>query len=178
MEQMVKCPLCGTENKRTYYSEDVGLVEDHYACTHCGYTEEMAYSPVYVGIDTTIADDGVWPSPKRMWELAQADKDGRLVVLPCKVNDKLYVVGEKRIIRCDICEAYLDDKKGLEYLVSFECDSDCNGCPFNNWGQDYSGEWSCDGEYGQSVVVGSDIGKTVFLTCEEAEEALKKEDNE
>lgn len=114
---------------------------------------------------------------ERLRELLQGEKYGRLVVLPCKASDKLYVVGGKRIIRCDICETYLDDKKGPEYLVSFYCDNDCDGCPFNNWKQDYSGEWSCDGEYGQSVVVGSDIGKTVFLTREEAEAALKGEDH-
>ena len=81
MEQMMKCPLCGTENKRTYYSEDVGLVEDHYVCKYCGYTKEMAYSPEYVGVDTSLADDGVWPTPERMWDLVQTEQDGRLVVL-------------------------------------------------------------------------------------------------
>lgn len=108
----------------------------------------------------------------KLMQYEDAAQAGRLVVLPCKGSDKLYVVGEKRIIRCDICETYLDDKKGPEYLVSFDCDSDCDGCPFNNWSQDYSGEWSCDGEYGQSAVVGSEIGKTAFLTREEAESAL------
>lgn len=107
-------------------------------------------------------------------DLLQAEQEGRLVVLLCKDSDKLYVVGEKRIIRCDICETYLDDKKGPEYLVSFDCDSDCDGCPFNNWSQDYSGEWSCDGEYGDGRILGSDFGKTVFLTSEEAEAALAK----
>ena len=102
----------------------------------------------------------------------EAEQAGRLVVLPCMVGDTVYVIGEKRIMRCGIDEAYLDDKKGLEYLVSFFCDSDCDGCPFNNWIQAYSGEWYCDGEYGQSIVVGSEIGKTVFLTREEAEAAL------
>ena len=111
----------------------------------------------------------------RLRELMQAEQDGRLVVLLCKDSDKLYVVGEKRIIRCDICETYLDDKKGPEYLVSFDCDSDCDGCPFNNWSQDYSGEWSCDGEYGDGCVLGSDFGKTVFLTREEAEAAMAQE---
>lgn len=125
--------------------------------------------------DGSCTQRKVW---ERLKEYEDAEQDGRLVALPCKFSDKLYVVGEKRIIRCDICEMYLDDKKGPECLVSFDCDNDCDGCPFNNWKQDYSGEWSCDGEYGQSVVFGSDFGKTVFLIREEAEAALKGEDYE
>lgn len=102
-----------------------------------------------------------------------AEREGRLVVLPCKASGKLYVCGERQIIECDICEVYLDDKNGIEYLVSFDCACDCDGCPFSNWKHDFEGEYSCDGEYGQSIVLGSYFGKTVFLTREEAEKALK-----
>lgn len=108
----------------------------------------------------------------KLQELAMAEKDGRLVMLPCKVGDIVYVVGTCRVIECCIDEAYLDDKKGLEYLVSFECDSDCDGCPFDSWRQDYSGEYSCDGEYGEATIRGTDFGKTVFLTRLEADKAV------
>ncbi|MDY3905222.1 MAG: hypothetical protein SOZ47_00265 [Lawsonibacter sp.] len=108
-------------------------------------------------------------------ELKKAEQDGQLVVLPCKVGDTVYVIGEKRIMRCNTDGAYLDDKKGPEFLVSFDCDGDCDGCPFNIWNQDYSGEYFCSGEYGQDVIVGADFGKTVFLTREEAEAALAQE---
>ena len=64
------------------------------------------------------------------------------------------------------------------YLVDFNCDSDCDGCPFFAWKQGYSGEWSCDGEYNQATVKGCDFGKTVFLTREEAEAALTNIDGE
>lgn len=84
MIEMVKCPICGTENKREYYSEELGVVEDYYACSHCGYIEEMAYSPYREGFDTLVADPDVWPGPKRLYELAQADKEGRVVILPFK----------------------------------------------------------------------------------------------
>lgn len=109
-------------------------------------------------------------------DLLQAETDGRLVVLPCKVGDTVYVIGEKRIMRCEIDEAYLDDKKGAEFLVSFDCDSDCDGCPFNSWRQEYSGEYSCDGEYGQSSIFGSDFGKNIFLSREVAEDALAQKE--
>lgn len=117
------------------------------------------------------AADGI--GLKRLRELSQAEKDGRLVVLPCKVGDTVYVIGTRRVIECCIDEAYLDDKNGIEYLVSFECDSDCDGCPFDSWRQDYSGEYSCDGEYGEGKIMGVNFWKTVFLTRQEAEEALR-----
>ena len=106
-------------------------------------------------------------------DLIQAERDGRLVVLPCKTKETVYVVGEKRIIECFIAEVYIDDARGLEYMVSFDCDNDCDGCPFNSWRQDYSGQYSCDGEYGDGCILGSEFGKTVFLTREEAVAALK-----
>ena len=110
---------------------------------------------------------------ERAQELAQAEKDGRLVVLPCKVGDTVYVLGERRVVECFISEIYLGDQRGIELLVSFTCDSDCNGCPFSDWSQDYSGEYSCGGEYGEASITEMDFGKTVFLTREEADAALK-----
>ena len=97
------------------------------------------------------------------------------VVLPCGYGKTVYVVGSKKIVECEIDEISFS-VIGLMYLVSFDCDSDCDGCPFNSWKQDYSGDWSCDGEYNQASVKGCDFGKTVFLTREEAEAALAKMD--
>lgn len=51
MNKPMNCPVCGTENTRTYYTEEFGLVEDHYFCRTCGYFSEMAYSPTYEGVD-------------------------------------------------------------------------------------------------------------------------------
>ena len=73
----------------------------------------------------------------RIRELAEADKDGRLVVLPCKVGDTVWRI--KRIF-----ETYPDKSK--PYI---EPDAFLLQDVFN-------------------------IGKTVFLTREEAEKALKE----
>ena len=35
-------------------------------------------------------------TPDRLRELAEADRDGRLVVLPCKVGDTVYLIVTKR----------------------------------------------------------------------------------
>ena len=111
----------------------------------------------------------------RLKELAEADKDGRLVVLPCKGIDKLYVVGTKQIFECNVAEMYLMDDETIEYLVNFECVDNCDGCPFNSWEREtVSDEYHCGGEYGDGSVSSKDFGKTVFLTSEEAEKALQE----
>ena len=79
----------------------------------------------------------------RLRELAEADKDGRLLVLPCKVGDMVYFALLGRII-----------EKQVFSIVAF-----------SNSTRIY-----CDGtsEYFRP----EDIGKTVFFTREEAEKAL------
>lgn len=120
----------------------------------------------------------------RLRKFAEADRDGRMVVLPCKVTDKLYVVGKKQIVGCDIAETYLNDDGTIEYLVNFECAEDCTGCPFDSWEREsVSDEYHCGGENGDGSVSSKDFGKTVFLSREEAEKALqemegKKDGNE
>ena len=114
----------------------------------------------------------------RLRELAEADRDGRVVVLPCKVGDTVWAASGK-IIKCEIDETYPCDSGEIEFLVSFNCDgADCKRCPFNNWTQDCFGEWYCDCEYGNGAFKDSDIGKTIFLTREEAEAALEAMKNE
>ncbi len=80
----------------------------------------------------------------RLEELAEADKNGRLVVLPCKVGDMVYFTLLGRII-----------EKQVFSIVSF---SDSTRI--------YCGGTS---EYFRP----EDIGKTFFLTREEVEKALE-----
>lgn len=82
----------------------------------------------------------------RMRELAEADKDGRLVVLPCKVGDGLWT----------FCS------HPVEQVYSFTVTdiSTLNGMTMLNTSR-------C------GVIDARDVGKTVFLTREEAEKALK-----
>lgn len=81
----------------------------------------------------------------RLRELAEADKDRRLVMLPCKVGDTVYFALIGRII-----------EKQVFSIVSF-----------SNSTRIYCGGTS---EYFRP----EDIGKTVFLTREEAEKALQE----
>jgi hypothetical protein len=111
--------------------------------------------------------------PGRIQELVEADRDGRCTITQCKFGDIVYVVGSKKIVEARIQEIYLDDVSEPIYLVDFTCDNSCDGCPFNSWSQSWEGEWECDGEYGNGAIKQSDFGKTVFLTREAAEAALK-----
>ena len=80
----------------------------------------------------------------RLRELAEADKDGRMVVLPCKVGDTVYFALLGRII-----------EKQVFSIVSF-----------SNSTRIYCGGTS---EYFRP----EDIGKTFFLARAEAEKALR-----
>ena len=81
----------------------------------------------------------------RLRELAEADKDGRLVVLPCKAGDKLY-----RVFYGEIFEHRVGSMKYFAIQGRWDIDTS----PFCSY-------------------VESSIGKTIFLTREEAEKALE-----
>lgn len=78
---------------------------------------------------------------KRIIELMEAEKDGRLVVLPFKVGDFVYLIAIKR--------KYVNHPMHTPYIKVVEIKPE-NAYKYIN-----------------------EIGKTVFLTREEAEETLK-----
>ena len=84
----------------------------------------------------------------RLKELAEADKDGRVVVLPCKVGDTVWRIvrdGEPHITRDEVRDMYFaDDMTPCVELV------------------------------GGRVTFTEKFGKTVFLSREEAEKALQE----
>lgn len=88
----------------------------------------------------------------RLRKLAEADKDGRLVVLPCKVGDGLYEVTGQKTISVYKVRAIRVELFGL----------------FIEWDIEEGFVW-------QSLagINAGEIGKTVFLTREEAEKALE-----
>lgn len=81
----------------------------------------------------------------RLRVLAEADKDGRLVVPPCKVGDKLYRV---------FAGAIFEHRVGSTKYFAIQ------------------GRWDIE-TYPFCPCVESSIGKTIFLTREEAEKALE-----
>lgn len=91
----------------------------------------------------------------RLRELAEADKDGRVVVLPCKVGDTVYtnnrVLGADNAMHDEICtrriKGYSGNALNEVWLIS-------------------------NGDYCDLSIFPSEFGKTVFLSREEAEKAL------
>lgn len=82
----------------------------------------------------------------RLRKFAEADRDGRVVVQPCKVGDKLY-----RVFAGEIFEHRVGSMK---YFA-------------------IQGRWDIE-TYPFCPCVESSIGKTVFLSREEAEKALQE----
>lgn len=64
MEKQVACPICGETNKRTYFTENIGLCEDYYYCSTCGYFYHMCYSSPIEGFSTPPGKTSLgYPSP-------------------------------------------------------------------------------------------------------------------
>ena len=82
----------------------------------------------------------------RLKELAEADKDGRVVVLPCRQGDELWT--------------YCNHPVKRVYSFTVSDVSTLNGRTVLN-------------TLGLGTIRPEDIGKTVFLTREEAEKALE-----
>lgn len=93
----------------------------------------------------------------RIRELAEADKDGRLVVPPCKAGDTVYEVTSRKTI-----SEYRVKAIRVELFCTFI-------------------EWDIVAGFVDKSIFGvpvDEIGKTVFLTHEEAEKALEAKKDE
>ena len=114
--------------------------------------EELTLSMVGKAISELTEFEGL--PIDRIRELAEADKDGRVVVLPCKVGDTVWIVGTVR-------------KLYSAKVRTFFC-----GHPSAVRGDDDGGHihmirtTECD-------IPMQEFGKTVFLSREEAEKALR-----
>lgn len=82
----------------------------------------------------------------RLRELAEADKDGRLVVLPCKVGDVLYRASPSGVVVHRVANMVYRELTSRWYIDTIP------NLPYAS----------------------EELGKTTFLTREEAEKALKE----
>ena len=101
-------------------------------------------------IESAFSDDT--SKSERIRELLKADRDGRLVVLPCKVGDRLYEVTGRKTISVYKVKAIRVELFGL----------------FIEWDIVEGFVWQS-----LSGINAGEIGKTVFLNREEAEKALE-----
>jgi hypothetical protein len=98
-----------------------------------------------------LAAQALGVEPSRLRELAEADKDGRVVVLPCKVGQRVFALmdTDKHISECEVKRIGMGNEIGF---IGLE--------PIGARGR----------EYGVAL---NGFGKTVFLTREVAEKALE-----
>ena len=129
-----------------YESEYIPIID---ALNRLAEYEDIGLEPEKIVLLKNIVDDAFSDKPEfteHIRELLRAEKDGRLVILPCKVGDTIYRCGDpiKKIYEWQIAyvEVYEDE-------TVFVDDSD-------------------------NTFMEADIGKTVFLAREEAEKALEE----
>ena len=143
----IDCPSFDRLVERLAAYEDTGLEPES--------VEALKLSMIGKAISEITEFDGL--PIDRLRELAKADKAGRLVVLPCKVGDTVWITGSVRRLYS-------------EKVRTFFC------------GNPSYGRGMADNSVQMIRTTGCDIpirefGKTVFLTREEAEkvlEAMKK----
>lgn len=151
----VNCIRCDFRHKDNGNCTAVGGFCTAVTAAHCpmlreyldtGLTPEQCNNAAII-IRSAFNDDT--PKVERILELLKADKEGRLVVLPCKVGDGLWT----------FCS------HPVEQVYSFTVTdiSTLNGRTMLNTSR-------C------GVIDARDVGKTVFLTREEAKAALKEAD--
>lgn len=93
----------------------------------------------------------------------------KVIELPCRVGDTVYIKGIPLIIS----SIYIENEIG--FVFQFDCE-DCYKCPFYEDEVSFEGEHDCRTQ-GYLEFTVNDIGKTVFLTKEEAEARLKELQN-
>ncbi len=163
--ETVNCIRCDFHHKDNGNCTAVGGFCTAVTAAHCPLLREY--------LDTRLKPEEVLPKDKadeialklmrladleslcsydRLRELAEADKDGRVEVLPCKVGDRLYEVTGRKTISVYKVKAIRVELFGL----------------FIEWDIVEGFVWQS-----LSGINAEEIGKTVFLTREEAEKALE-----
>jgi hypothetical protein len=112
-----------------------------------GLTPEEIKAPFTEDTMINLAAQALGVEPSRLRELAEADKDGRVVVLPCRQGDELWTYCNHLV------------KRVYSFTVSDV--STLNGRTVLN-------------TLGLGTIRPEDIGKTVFLSREEAEKDLQE----
>lgn len=154
----------------TYWNEEYGCWSYHRgsgeAANRLAAYEEAGLTPEEIDMDHEAAEQLRRLCQNcdldRLEKLAEAERAGRLVVLPCKVGDTLWVTGRDNVPREMELEA--PDIRTVCTDEDNLCMSTCNRKP----------DGFCAYRLRND---GADIGKTVFLTREEAEKALEAKSN-
>lgn len=106
-------------------------------------------------IESAFAEDT--SKAERIRKLLAADKEGRCIILPCKLGDTVYMI-----------ERIFDIDNGV-------CDEICARKVIGHGGNNLNQLWLIgSGGICNDYIFVSEFGKTVFLTREEAERAIQE----
>jgi hypothetical protein len=131
-----KCPYWATENLEEWQKL-------------CGWASCKVYQIIS---DAADAIERLTAENAALRELAAADKEGRVVVLPCKVGDTVYFVNAKQILEFAVV-GYAVDETGISWVHSEHVDK--------------------TGHTNERTFSPDRFGKNTFLTREEAERAME-----
>ena len=155
-----KCPVVGKKDCFEEVNTEAAELIERLTAENTALREKQRWIPVTERMpeeikapfteDTMInlAAQALGVERSRLREIAEADKDGRCVVLPCKVGDTVWRIvrdGEPHITRDEVRDMYFADDMTL-----------------------------CVELVGGRVTFTEKFGKTVFLSREEAEKALRE----
>lgn len=151
--------LCAYIAKRAFYLELCGITNKDDVIEACGAADCFCELGALFAAATQAAElrarlaayEDTGLEPEECAKYAQAEKESRLLVLPCKVGDRVWLIvqGMSSPMPVPVCSLTWRD-----------------------------GKWSINADREETEppkVVGFQIGKTAFLTREEAEAALRKE---
>ena len=127
--------ICVLQDRLAAY-EDTGMMPDEVA-------EYKKFEDEVVASGKTFA---------QLVELLEADKEGRVVVLLCKMGDTVYFVNAKQILEFTVV-GYAVDETGISWVYSEHVDK--------------------TGHTNERTFSPDRFGKNTFLTREEAERAME-----
>lgn len=125
----------------------VAVYKHPFECERCGETIWR------------LPDYGNGSPTEKLAAYEDAEEQGLLLRLPCKVGDKVYQISENFIEPCTVETIFLGNYR----------DRNGNWC---NMAEIYYDRYDCT--YVSTAMYFTDIGETVFLTKEEAEAKMKE----
>lgn len=156
-EAVMDCDNCGqkTSRKCTLYGCRSRLMKRVADYEDTSLTPEDLNAPfTWQLVLNQAAQKALSMEPSRLRELAEADKAGRCVVLPCRVGDKIYYLKKKNIIEAEVIDYTVNEAGAWLFTVEI-------------YDPKYDMTFQCDLETEK-------IGKLCFFTRAEAEDALQK----
>lgn len=161
------------------------MTDGYYYCLNChseitpDYNEHCSFCGTAA---IAVPGDYTNEEVERAFDLLNKEEEGRIIVPTCKVGDTVYVISDCSRIMMHYDNDYFTGTGAIECPYEDACKfTECNDentqvletCVSHLLNDEYD-DWTFGCEKINCCYNFSDIGKTVFLTPEEAEKALKE----